>query len=56
MVHEFFSVAELGGYYLRRQCYFSTVTEPSPESRQHWGFTFVRRGFTFVQGELDIQI
>jgi len=30
--------------------------EPSPESRQQGGFTFVRGGFTFVKGGLDIKI
>jgi len=31
-------------------------SEPSPESSQYGCFTFVREGFTFVQGGLDTQI
>jgi len=32
------------------------TAEPSPDSRQWEGFTFVLEGFVFVQVGLDIQI
>jgi len=38
------------------QDFACSYTEPLPENHQNGGFTFVRRGLTFVQGGPGIKI